>query len=109
MEKKLLILFVLNSVLASILIFINFFLFKEFPTIFSAINIIAGFMFAFPPILFFYLKHKKRKEIETMFPIFLMDFVEAIRGGLTVPQAFKFVSSNDYRALTPYVKKWLLR
>jgi flagellar protein FlaJ len=105
MEKKFLIALILNSALALTLFGINFMLFQEFPTIFSMINIIAGFVFAFPLILILYLEYKKKKDIETMFPVFLMDFVEAVRGGLTVPQAFKFVSSNDYKSLSPYVRK----
>ncbi|MEM5803067.1 MAG: type II secretion system F family protein, partial [Candidatus Aenigmatarchaeota archaeon] len=70
-----------------------------------AINLIAGFILVFPLILVFYLKYKVKKEMEENFPVFLRDFVESIRSGLTIPQAFKSVSKNDYRSLNPYIKK----
>jgi flagellar protein FlaJ len=103
--KKILLISIPNAFLGILLFLLNFIYFKEFPTIFSSINLLAGLVIALPPSLYLYLQHKKRKEIESNFPIFLMDFVEAIRGGLTVPHALKLISSNDYKALSPYVKK----
>jgi len=78
---------------------------RENPTYFSSINIIAVLVFALPIVFKKYMEYKKIKEMEEMFIAFLRDFVESIRGGMTVPNAFKSVSMNDYRALTPYVKK----
>jgi flagellar protein FlaJ len=88
-----------------LLLVINFIYFKEFASIFSALNIISCLLIASPPAFYFYIQHKRKKEIEALFPLFLMDFVEAIRGGLTVPHALKLISANDYKALSPYVKK----
>ena len=78
---------------------------RENPTYFSSINIIAVLVFTLPIVFKKYMEYKKIKEMEEMFIAFLRDFVESIRGGMTVPNAFKSVSMNDYRVLTPYVKK----
>jgi flagellar protein FlaJ len=73
--------------------------------IFSSINIIAAFIFAIPIVIVKYLDYSRLREVEDMFPVFLRDFVESIRGGMTMPAALKAVSANDYKALTPYVCK----
>ena len=104
-EKKILILGIINSFFVALLIIVNWMFLKPFPTIFQLINLMAFFVLAFPFIIFSYRKYRKSKNIETMFGFFLRDFVENIRGGLTVPQAFKALSKNDYGDLTPYVKK----
>jgi len=52
-----------------------------------------------------YIEQKKVKELEEIFPLFLRDFVEAVRSGMTIPQAFRSMNRNDYHILTPYVKK----
>lgn len=103
--KKFMLILIPSSVLALFLFLINWLIFKDTPNIFFAINVIAGFMLIFPIVIVKYTEYKKKKEIEEMFPVFLRDFVEAVRGGLVIPQAFKSVSRNDYRALSPYVKK----
>jgi flagellar protein FlaJ len=104
-EKKILLIFASNFCLGLLLLVINFIYFKEFASIFSALNIISCLLIASPPAFYFYIQYKRKKEIEALFPLFLMDFVEAIRGGLTVPHALKLISANDYKALSPYVKK----
>ncbi|HDJ96506.1 MAG TPA: hypothetical protein ENG45_00340 [Candidatus Aenigmarchaeota archaeon] len=58
-----------------------------------------------PIILFKYIRYRKIKEIEDKFPVFLLDFVESVRAGMTLPQALKNVSKNDYGELSKYVKK----
>ncbi|MEM5804987.1 MAG: type II secretion system F family protein [Candidatus Aenigmatarchaeota archaeon] len=105
MDKKIILLFLANVGIAIILLLINFLIFQSIANIFFAINLIAGFILVFPLILVFYLKYKVKKEMEENFPVFLRDFVESIRSGLTIPQAFKSVSKNDYRSLNPYIKK----
>jgi flagellar protein FlaJ len=105
LDKKLILLLVSNSSIAGILVLVNFLIFQEMPSIFFTMNMVAGLIVVLPLIIIFYSKYRKKKEVEEMFPVFLRDFVEAVRSGLSVPQAFKSVSRNDYRALTPYVKK----
>jgi flagellar protein FlaJ len=58
------------------------------------------------PILFWrYLEYRKLKIVESMFPSFLRDFIELMRGGMTVEQAMKNLRKNDYKDLNSYVKR----
>ena len=84
---------------------INFIFFLENTVYFSSINIIVVLVFTLPIVIKRYMEYRKIKGMEEMFIAFLKDFVESIRGGMTVPNAFKSVSLNDYKVLTPYVKK----
>ncbi|MEM7824588.1 MAG: type II secretion system F family protein, partial [Candidatus Aenigmatarchaeota archaeon] len=65
----------------------------------------GGIIVALPLIIIKFYENRRIKEMEKNFPVFLQDFVEAIRGGMTVPQAFKTISVNQYGALTPLVRK----
>jgi len=96
-----------SGFLAAAILALNYFYILPLgmPTLYMPINIVAIFVLITPIILVKYMDFTRSKEVEEMFPIFLRDFVETIRGGLTVPHAFKSVSRNDYRALTPYIKK----
>ncbi|MFH0711163.1 MAG: type II secretion system F family protein [Candidatus Aenigmatarchaeota archaeon] len=94
-----------SGVFSAMLITVNFLLFRQVEQIFSVINIMALFIFAMPIILIKYNDYKKLKHLEELFPVFLRDFVETIRGGMTVPQAFKTIQRNDYKSLNPFIKK----
>ena len=76
-----------------------------FPGIFSTIVILSIALVAIPIIIFRYLRYKEIKEIEDKFPVFLIDLVEAVRAGMPLPQALKYVSKNDYGRLSVYVKR----
>ncbi len=104
-RDKILILVVMNGVLSGSIAAINFLLLRSSPTLFSSINVIAMFIFAFPIILIKYSEYNKKKNLEEMFPLFLRDFVESIRGGMTVPAAMKSITRNDYKELNPHVRK----
>ncbi len=104
-KSKMLILILLNSVLVGSILVVNFIVLKEAGSLYSSINLIAMFIFIFPIVMLQYGEYKKRKELEEVFPVFLRDFVEAIRGGMTVPKALKAVTRNDYKGLNPHVKK----
>lgn len=105
MNKKLIWILLPSLALASILFAVNWLIFKGISNIFFTINMVGGLIVALPIVIVRYTEYKKKKEIEEMFPVFLRDFVESVRGGLIITQAFKSVSGNDYKALTPYVKK----
>lgn len=90
---------------ALILVLLAFFYFRAIPKLFSILNFLAVFIVALPLAAWYYSKHKRKKEIEELFTVFLRDFVECVRGGLTIPEAFKSVSKNNYKSLTPYIKK----
>lgn len=95
----------ISGAVAVSIVALNFIYLKELPTLSSSMNIIAILIFALPIVVKKYIEYRKKKGMEEMFTIFLRDFVEAIRGGMTVPYAFKSVSMNDYKVLTPYIKK----
>ncbi len=67
--------------------------------------LIGGVFVAMPLVLVKYFETRRVKEMEKNFPVFLQDFVETIRGGMTLPQAFKTISVNEYGVLSPLVKK----
>jgi len=104
-SKTVLIIIILSGILSATIVAINFMLFLDQPTLFSSMNIVAGLLFALPILLSYYLEYSKKKEIEELFPVFLRDFVESVRGGMTLPQAFRSLTKNDYKALTPFVKR----
>jgi flagellar protein FlaJ len=104
-KKSLLMMVALNSVLVASIVAINFLMLSDVPTLFSTINIIALFIFALPIVLVKYTEYNELKEVEEMFPVFLRDFVETIRSGMTLPTAIKAIAKNDYKALNPYVRR----
>ena len=104
-ENKYLVLVILNSLVVIAIVAINFIFLKDIPNIFSTINILAGVMFILPVILWKYLEYRKVRVIEEMFPAFLRDFIESMRGGMTIEQAMKALKRNDYKELNPYVKR----
>jgi len=105
MKKYNILIIVPSSVLAISLFLINWLILRSIENLFFIVNLVAAAILAFPIILVKYTGYKKKKEIEELFPVFLRDFVEAVRSGLVITQAFKSVSKNDYKSLTPYVKK----
>ncbi len=108
MDKKFIFLLVVDAVFVSLLLYINFSIIaqiSELKLISTLLTFFSISLIALPIILYYYKEYIKLKHIEEYFPIFLRDFVEAVRGGLTVPLAFKSVSKNDYKELTPYIKK----
>jgi flagellar protein FlaJ len=104
-NKTFLIILVASAVVTALIFAIDFLLFISDLQLFSTISIVAVITFAFPMMLFIYADYKKKREVEELFPIFLRDFVESVRSGLTLPQSFKSLRENDYKALTPYIKK----
>lgn len=104
-KKRTFLILLFNTLLSMGILLINFMMLRDAPTVFSTINILALFVFAFPVIIIRYNEYKKTQEVEDMFPIFLRDFVETTKGGMTIPHAMKSLTRNDYKALNPYVKQ----
>jgi len=106
-ETRELLLVVSSLSLAASIFGMNFMLFRapETSNIFTSINIIAFLILTFPLIMLKYLEYRKHKQVEENFPIFLRDFVETIRAGMTIPDTFKSLKKNDYGALNHYIKK----
>ena len=86
-------------------VIVNFFFISRVTTYGTTLYIVGGVVIAAPTLVYGYLQNKRVKELEANFPVFLQDFVETMRGGMTLPQAFKAISDNKYSILTPYVKK----
>lgn len=105
MDKTFLLIILMGAILASSIIAVNFFLFRGSENLFPVINLIAALIFAFPIIMLKYAQYGKSKEIESMFPVFLRDFVESVRGGMPIPQALQSLTGNDYKAMNYYVRK----
>jgi len=103
--KKTYLLLILSSSLTGVMMLINFLYLRSVPALFSSISIISMFLFMLPIVMVKYMEYSRVKTIEEMFPVFLRDFVESIRGGMTVPRALKSVSKNDYKTLSPFIKK----
>jgi archaellum biogenesis protein FlaJ (TadC family) len=103
--NKLYFIIIISGILSALVLIVNFIYFRTLGTLYTTINIIGALVFAFPIVMLRYAEYRKYKQIEEMFPVFLRDFVEAMRGGQPVPQSLKAVTKNDYGALTPYVKK----
>lgn len=90
---------------ALLVVYINFMLFANNAQVFSALNVAAGVIALGIPILFKYSYYGRIKKIESMFPRLLRDVTENINAGMTLPQAMRSLTVNDYDALTPYVKE----
>jgi flagellar protein FlaJ len=107
-DKNLILLLAGDAIFVLLLLYVNFTIFAQIPelrVISTIITFLSVFILATPLVLYYYKEYTTRKHIEEYFPVFLRDFVEAVRGGLTIPMAFKSVSKNDYKELTPYIKK----
>lgn len=53
----------------------------------------------------FFVKDKKRKELEDKFVEFVRNLVNAVKSGMPVPVAIRHVATKDYGSLSPYVTK----
>jgi flagellar protein FlaJ len=107
-DKNLILLLAGDAIFVLLLLYVNFTIFAqitELRVVSTIITFLSVFILATPLVLYYYKEYTTRKHIEEYFPVFLRDFVEAVRGGLTIPMAFKSVSKNDYKELTPYIKK----
>jgi flagellar protein FlaJ len=94
----------ISIAIALIILYINYQLFFAISEVYSIINMIAIVIAIGVPLFHRYLARMRIKQIEEMFPRFLRDVTESLNSGMTLPQAFKSVSSNDYGIMTTYVK-----
>lgn len=99
------ILIALAVVLYVIAALVNFFVLSKIITFDETLYLVFAIVIALPILAIKYIEDKRIKEMERSFPLFLQDFVETIRGGMTVPQAFKAISKNQYGRMTPLIKK----
>jgi pilus assembly protein TadC len=105
MEKRLTTIAVANGIIVAIIILIDYLFLRDIPDIFSSIIIIAIIILIAPIALIKYYEVSRIKTLEDQFPQFMLDVVESMRSGMTLPQAVESVSSNDYGGLSPNVKR----
>jgi len=67
---------------------------------------ITGFVASvLPYLLINYFQYSTYKKMEDFFPFFLRDFSEALRSGMTFPQALAMVAQIDYGKLSDEIRK----
>ncbi|RLG15585.1 MAG: hypothetical protein DRN71_00890 [Candidatus Nanohalarchaeota archaeon] len=72
----------------------------------SIILMVIGMLIGVVPTSAYeYFRFAKFKRMEDSFPRFMKDFSEAVKGGMTIPQALTMVAKIDYGALSKEVKK----
>ncbi|MEM4337117.1 MAG: type II secretion system F family protein [Candidatus Woesearchaeota archaeon] len=102
-KKKRIYIFTLTISLIIILLDITFFTAKSawfFPIVILAIAIAIA-----PYWAKLIVKLQQQKEIESRFPEFVRNLTGAIKSGMPAPKAIMHISTVDYGALTPYVRK----
>ncbi len=91
--------------LALILLSVNFTYFADNAQMFTLINLIVAIVALGVPLLYRYTKYGKFKRVEAAFPHFLRDITESVKSGMTITQAIRTASRNDYGEFTPYAKE----
>jgi flagellar protein FlaJ len=91
-------------ILANIFIFPSYVTEEIFDFIQPMINMLGAMIAIVPPVLVFYNRYMKNKEVEKEFTIFISDFTEAIDSGMTLPMALKYCRSKDYGVLTGQIR-----
>jgi len=84
---------------------INFFILSSYTQFFTMINFVAGLMILGVPLVTTYREFSSKKEIESNFPVFLQDLTQGIKTGMTLPQAIKSATNNDYGSLSSHVSE----
>jgi len=72
-------------------------------------SIVSIFIIPIGPFIYQYGKYKESRELEERFPDFLRDVAQNIRTGMTIPQAITATKDTYYGALTPYIKKMVVK
>ncbi len=104
-EKKIVIFTFFSGFSIFILNFIAFSGKEQFAILSAIINIIAVAVAFGALIRYQYKQYNTEKEIESNFSIFLTGISEGLKSNMTLPQAIKYSSKNNYGALNPYVSR----
>jgi pilus assembly protein TadC len=96
----------LISAIASALLVASYFLFFKFSPIGAAyLGVIVISLLLFPVSFYEYSINAKIAIMEDQFPMFLKDLADNLKAGLSISDAVRTVSKNDYRAFNPEVRK----
>ncbi len=72
----------------------------------SVIFMILGMLIGIVPVSAYeYFRFSRFKRMEDSFPRFMKDFSEAVKGGMTIPQALTMVAQIDYGPLSKEIRK----
>ncbi len=95
-----------GAIVGGVLSLVSFlFIANLVPFLADIFYVVAAVASIVPFLIKWYTAFNKKKHIENAFPLFLRDLIESVRSGMSLPQAFKTVSDNDYGILTNYIKK----
>lgn len=72
--------------------------------LFNLLNLLSMIVMGVPPAMLHYSRYQRKKEVEELFPDFIRDITEGLRGGMTLPLAIKYASNNNYGALNSHIK-----
>ena len=84
-DSKVLVLAAVAALVLSVAVGLNIVPILEFLGSNSTLAILAVIVALIPIALIVYSGYAKKKEIEEIFPVFLRDFVESVRSGMTIP------------------------
>jgi len=93
----------ITTFIGLLIVYFNLQYFSQEPQIFSLLNLSAAVVTLGIPLMYRYTIFSKIKKIESLFPKFLSDVTTNIRSGMTLPQAIRATTNNNYDVLTPYV------
>ncbi len=96
---------IVAALLGTAVIAVNFMLFQDNQRTFPIVNFAGGVIIIAVPLLAKYFYYSRTKKIESTFPQFLRDVTENIEVGMTLPQAIRTTTNNDYGDLTHHVKE----
>lgn len=95
----------ITTFIGLLIVYFNLQYFSQEPQIFSLLNLVAAVVTLGIPLMYRYTIFSKIKKIESLFPKFLSDVTTNIRSGMTLPQAIRTTTNNNYDVLTPYVSE----
>jgi flagellar protein FlaJ len=90
---------------SSIIFFFATIFFLSKTKFFLTYLVVSLIVFILPSWLIYYIESQRRKKLEEFFPNFIRDLSAGIKSGMTVPNAIKNLSKNDYGELSYYIKK----
>lgn len=95
----------ITFMIGAALLYINILAFADRPQIFAAVNLVAAVIILGFPLVYKYNDYRNTKQIESMFPKYLRDVAQNIAAGMTLPQAMKTVTTNDYGVLNQHIRE----
>ncbi|MFH0832601.1 MAG: type II secretion system F family protein [Candidatus Aenigmatarchaeota archaeon] len=96
--------FITLPVGAAILL-INYLYFIKNSQVSMLLDLLAAVIILGVPLIYRYMLISRMRKMEALFPVFLRDITENINAGMTLPQAIRAASANNYDILSPHIKE----